>query len=198
MLERRHAQGAAGQDDIRRERNQFRCEFAIEVDIVCTPSDVDPHIAVGPARLSQDLLKRCDEGLTFWIVLSHVHKHADPPHLLGFLRACSQRPCDSCATQNRYEPSSSNANYHLTRPQWDHAGCNIETISRPEMEVWVVIRGPIMLQCMSLLLAQSGRAVPLRSCPLSGVNRTSQFGFPAATNDPNRVSPLLEVRGFCR
>jgi hypothetical protein len=40
------------------------------------------------------------------------------------------------------------------------------------MEVWGVNSGPIMLQCMSLLLAQSGHDDGLRQCPLLGVKRT--------------------------
>jgi hypothetical protein len=134
VLQRRHAQGATGQDDIRRERDQFRREFAIEVDIVCTPADVDPHIAVGPARLSQDLLKRCDEGLTFWIVLGHVHKHTDPPHLLGLLSACRERTCD-CGAAERYELPSPYIDCHLTRPRRHHARRNVARIARPKTRV---------------------------------------------------------------
>src|SRR5262249_10089190 len=60
-----YAQGAAGQDDIRRERNQFRRVSALAVSIVRAPAGVDPHIAaVVPAQLFQTLLERLEPGLT--------------------------------------------------------------------------------------------------------------------------------------
>jgi hypothetical protein len=37
--------------------------------------------------LLQDLLERCDAGLTAWIVCGHVHEHADTPHPLWLLPA---------------------------------------------------------------------------------------------------------------
>jgi hypothetical protein len=87
MLQRRHAWGAAGQNDIRRKRNQFRRVSAIAVDIVYAPAHVNPNIAaVAPAQLLQGLTKRRHGGLTFWIVSNPVRKNADPPQLLGLLR----------------------------------------------------------------------------------------------------------------
>src|SRR5215813_204783 len=58
------------------------------------PAGVDPHFAVAPAQLLQDLPERRYAGLTLWIVRGHVHQHADPAHLLGLLRArrvCTKR-----------------------------------------------------------------------------------------------------------
>jgi acyl-CoA reductase-like NAD-dependent aldehyde dehydrogenase len=57
------------------------------INIVLAPAGVDPHIAVAPAQLLQDLPERPYAGLTLWIVRGHVHQHADPAHLLGLLRA---------------------------------------------------------------------------------------------------------------
>jgi hypothetical protein len=69
MLKRRHAQGAAGQDDVWRERDQFRRVSAIAVDIVLAPPNVELHIAaVAPAQLLQDVLERRDLCLIFRIV----------------------------------------------------------------------------------------------------------------------------------
>jgi hypothetical protein len=60
-----YAQGAAGQDHIRRERNQFRRVSALEIDIFRAPAGVDPHIAaVVPAQFLQTLLERREAGLT--------------------------------------------------------------------------------------------------------------------------------------
>ena len=60
-----HSDGgrAAGQDDIRRERHQFRCEGARAIGIAVGIANNDLHIfAVGPAQLLQRLLERSDVG----------------------------------------------------------------------------------------------------------------------------------------
>jgi hypothetical protein len=93
VLQRRYARGATSQDYVRRKRDQFRCVFAIEIDIVRAPARVDSHIAaVAPAQLLQDLLERCDASLTAWIICGHVHEHADPPHLPRLLRPRRKGP----------------------------------------------------------------------------------------------------------
>src|SRR5262249_1062848 len=92
LLQRRHAHGATGQKDIRGERDQFRRVLALAIDIVLAPAGLDPHIAVAPAQLLQDLPERRYAGLTLWIVHGHVHQHADPAHLLGLLRVRRERP----------------------------------------------------------------------------------------------------------
>ena len=61
------------QDDIRRERDQFRRVSADVVGIARGPADVDPHVAaVGPAQLLQPLQERRDAGLYFRIVRGQV------------------------------------------------------------------------------------------------------------------------------
>ena len=58
------ARTASGQNDIRRERDQFRRVSANVVGIGRGPTSVDPHIAtVGPAQLLQALQERRDAGL---------------------------------------------------------------------------------------------------------------------------------------
>jgi hypothetical protein len=47
--------------------------------------------------LLQGLLERREAGLTLRVVRGPVHEHADPPHLLGLLRARHERPCDGSA-----------------------------------------------------------------------------------------------------
>jgi hypothetical protein len=44
-----------------------------------------------------------------------------------------------------------------------------------------------LLQCMSLLLAQSGHPDTWNQCPLSGVKRTSTGGNPMSAFDPKRT-----------
>ena len=62
---------ASGQDDVRRERDQFRRVSANAVGIARAPAIVDPHVAaVGPAQLLQPLQERRDAGLRFRIVRS--------------------------------------------------------------------------------------------------------------------------------
>ena len=58
-----------GQDDVRRERDQFRRIFANAVGIARAPADVDPHVAADrPAQFLQPLQERRDAGLSFRIV----------------------------------------------------------------------------------------------------------------------------------
>ena len=55
------------QDDIRRERNQFRRVFAMPVAVARrAPADVDPDVAtVGPTQLLQSLHERPEADLAF-------------------------------------------------------------------------------------------------------------------------------------
>jgi hypothetical protein len=46
------------------------------------------------------LLKRCDAGLTVWIVCGAVHKQTDPPQLLGLLCLHGERPRHCCTGDN--------------------------------------------------------------------------------------------------
>src|SRR5262249_8834865 len=103
LLQRRHAHGATGQKGIRGKRDQFRRILALAIDIVLAPAGLDPHIAVTPAQLPQDLPERRYAGLTLWIVGGHVHQHADPAHPFGLLRARRERPRCCRAAEQRDE-----------------------------------------------------------------------------------------------
>jgi hypothetical protein len=93
MSQRCHAQRAAGQYEVRRQRDQFRRVSAIAIDIVLAPAGVDPDIAaVAPSQLLQALLERRQLDLAAWIVRGPVHEHTEPPHPLGLLRARRERP----------------------------------------------------------------------------------------------------------
>ena len=101
LQQRRHGRAAIGQDDVRRERDQFRRVLANRVGIACAPAVVDPHVAaVGPAQLLQPLQERRDAGLGFPIVRGRGHEHADAPHPLALLRARRERPRCRRATKN--------------------------------------------------------------------------------------------------
>ena len=85
--------GASGQDDVRRERDQFRRISRDRVGIAAAPAIFDPHVAAdGPAQLLQPLQERSDAGLRFGIVRGQVREHADAPHSLGLLRPRRERP----------------------------------------------------------------------------------------------------------
>ena len=90
-----------GQNDVRREGDQFGCVFAYSLGDRRRPSDIDPNVAADrPARLLQPLLKRGDAGLRFAIVRGDGHEHADPPHAFGLLRPRRERPrCRRTAEQ---------------------------------------------------------------------------------------------------
>src|SRR6516165_180681 len=95
---------ASGQDDIRRQRDQFRREFANVIGIACAPTVVDLHIpADGPAQLLQSLMESREARLTFRIIGGEIHEHADAPYPLGLLRARRERPRDGCAGEQRDE-----------------------------------------------------------------------------------------------
>ncbi|MGC2046697.1 MAG: hypothetical protein WA669_22970, partial [Pseudolabrys sp.] len=98
MLQGCHAKGAAGQNNVWRERNQFCCVSAFAVDIVRTPADVDPHIAtISPALLLDAVLECREASLTLWVVGGPVHEYTDAPHPLRLLRARRHRPHNRAA-----------------------------------------------------------------------------------------------------
>src|SRR5262249_30060585 len=100
LLQCYYGRGAASQDDIGRECDQFRRIYATAVGIESTPTVVDPHVATdGPAQLLQTLRECGDAGRCFRIVRGQVQKHADAPYALALLRARRQRPRRRAAEQ---------------------------------------------------------------------------------------------------
>src|SRR6266566_3073921 len=45
LLDCRHAQGARGKHDVRRQCDQLRCVFASRVGVACIPAIVNPYVA---------------------------------------------------------------------------------------------------------------------------------------------------------
>src|SRR5215472_9300233 len=101
LLQRRHREGACGQDHVRRERNQFRRVFAQPIGIAQAPPILDTHVsAVGPASFLQALYEGITAGNPFRIVRSQVaREHAYAPHTLPLLRARPERPRGRAAEQ---------------------------------------------------------------------------------------------------
>ena len=94
-----------GQDDVRRERDQFRrvsanvgrhWPSAQRVSIRTLRPTVQPNCC-------QRLQERRDAGLTFRIVRGCGQEHADAPHPLGLLRARRKRPRGRRAAEKRDE-----------------------------------------------------------------------------------------------
>ena len=101
LQQRPHGRGAMGQDDVRRERGQFRRVSANLGGIGRGPAGVDAHVAAdGPAQLRQPLQERPEAGLKFRIVRGCGQEHADAPHALGLLRARGERPRDCRTAQS--------------------------------------------------------------------------------------------------
>ena len=95
---------ATGQDDVRRERDQFRRISANVVGIARAPAIVDPHVAADRSSpFLQPLQERPEAGLRFRIVRGQVHEHADAPHPLGLLRPRRERPRRRRAAEQRDE-----------------------------------------------------------------------------------------------
>ena len=102
-----------GQNDIRRERHQFR---RVPVNVGCIdagPAGVDPHVvADGPAQLPQPLQERPDTGLPCRIVRGCGQKDADTAHPLGLLRTRGERPRRSSAAESQDELAPSHVPPH--------------------------------------------------------------------------------------
>jgi hypothetical protein len=112
---RRHDRAARGQDDVRRERDQFCRVLKNALGIACGPTVVDPHVAAdSPAPFLQPLQKHANAGLSFRIVRGQMHEHADAPHTLGLLRGRRKRPrrrraadqCNDLAASHGTPPGS--------------------------------------------------------------------------------------------
>jgi hypothetical protein len=87
LLQRRKDRAGSCDDQVRRERDQFRSVSAVEINIARAPACVDPQVASGgPTEFLQPLQKRRDASLPFQIVRSGTHEYADAPHSLALLR----------------------------------------------------------------------------------------------------------------
>src|SRR5271165_2772991 len=87
-LHRSHAHCATGQDNVRREIDKFFGVFALQTDIVLTPSNVNLQIRANfPPELLQGLLEGRNARLTIRIICGAVHENADPSGLPGLLGA---------------------------------------------------------------------------------------------------------------
>jgi hypothetical protein len=87
-LQFRYASAGGGQNDVRRERDQFRRVLGRGVGTRASPAVVDPPVAAGrPARFLQSLCEGGNASVSLRIVRSLGHEHADAAHALRLLRA---------------------------------------------------------------------------------------------------------------
>src|SRR5262249_50310446 len=117
LEQRRHACIATRQDNIRRDRDQFRSMAANAVGVGGGPAGVELHVATNrPARLLQPLRKRRDAGLHYGIIRGERHKHANAPHPARLLPARRERPRSRCAAEQRDELAPSQVEHGLSSP----------------------------------------------------------------------------------
>jgi tripartite-type tricarboxylate transporter receptor subunit TctC len=108
---------ASSEDDVRRERGQFRRIFANAVGFARAPAIFHPHVAaVGPAQLRQRLQERGIAGDSFRIVLGKRRQHADTAHPLALLRARGERPRNHRAADRGYQFPASDCDRHVPLP----------------------------------------------------------------------------------
>src|SRR6516162_7410396 len=117
MLQCCHGQGAAGQDDVRGERDQSRSLFYTLVGNVLAPAGLDPYIPTNaPAQLLEALVERCKSILTFRVLWSPVHEDTNPPHPLGLLRVCPTRPSSGSTAECGQQFPPSDGDCHTPLP----------------------------------------------------------------------------------
>ena len=97
-----------GQDDVRRERGQFRSVSANFAGMGRGPVGVNPHVAANaPTQTLQFLQKRSDEGLKSCIIRGCGQEYADALHLLALLCAGGERPRGSRKKSDELAPPHS-------------------------------------------------------------------------------------------
>src|SRR6516162_121866 len=103
-------------------------------------------------------MERCDAGLSLGIVRSHVHEHADAPHLLWLLRARREWPRHRAAEQ-RYEIAP--PHHSITSSA---RASSVDGISRPSARaVCMLITNSNLVDCTT---GRSAGLAPLRICPV--------------------------------
>src|SRR5262249_14783194 len=120
---------------------------------------IDLDIAAnGPAQLLEPLPEGSGAELSFGIVLGVEHQHADPPHVLGLLRARHERPRCRCAADKRDELAA--PHYSITSSA---RASSVGGISRPSARA--VLR---LITSSNLVACTTGRSdgfSPLRMRP---------------------------------
>ena len=147
--------GASGQNNIRRERHQFRNVTWIARRIAAAPAIVDLQVASYlPPQVPKFLKERSVAGLSLRVVRRYRGEHADPPHPLGLLRARRERPRSRRAAEQRDELAPVHSITSSARSK------NVSGIARPS--ALTVVR---LMTSSNLVGCSTGRSaglVPLR------------------------------------
>src|SRR5947209_10207550 len=100
LFQRRQRPCGACDDVVRFRSDQLGRVGAQARGIAAAPANVEPYIpAIVPSKLLKSLSQRRNEALSFRIALAKHHKHADPSHLAGLLRARRERTGEGCAAK---------------------------------------------------------------------------------------------------
>src|SRR5262245_52783694 len=133
-LQRGHSRTGCGQDDIRRERDQFDREFSLKRGIAWGPANINPHVSTfGPTQFLKALPERCNASLAFRVFGSRTHEYTDPRNLLALLCPHRNRPYGRRAAEKCDELSPSHR-----RPRG--SGRTIVTVKTGTLEGAVDVR----------------------------------------------------------
>jgi hypothetical protein len=89
---------------IRLQINQLFREHPHSISVSGRPPNIQTQVAIGPTQVRE---RGCETGKPgFWLRIAFIkrHQYADPPHAVGLLRACHDRPAvapASSATNSR-------------------------------------------------------------------------------------------------
>ncbi len=112
LLQFQDSKRADSKDHVRSKCNQFRRVFAIVVDIIATPPDIDSQITAGtPAQAVQRFLQ-CRETAVALSLCGRIGENREPPHPLSLLRTRQQgqrkrtaaKQCDELASPHELAP----------------------------------------------------------------------------------------------
>jgi len=116
LLHRPHGRAADGHDQVRRERNKFRCGSADGSGLAAGRAIVDLQVSANrPAQLLEALFEHHVSCLCLWIGRREWYEHANAPNALGLLCVRGERPSHGRAAEQRDELAS------LHAPPEDHA-----------------------------------------------------------------------------
>ena len=126
----RRGHAAGNEDDRRLAPDQIGCEFGQPVELVVSEAIFDcDRAAFDKASLVQALQ---DRRQRWRITFARCADEKPDYRHRRLLRTCGERPRRSRTAKRGYELPSSDADGHLTRPQWDQARCNLAKNITPQ------------------------------------------------------------------
>src|SRR5262249_33988938 len=80
------------QDDVGLQAHQLLRERSYPIVVIAVPTEVHPHVAIGPTQIRKRLREHRVATLALRIVFVPRHEHADAPYAVALLRARHHRP----------------------------------------------------------------------------------------------------------